>query len=47
MPNELLWEIEVESAHEAFACSGDVEAFRSDLRRLGFDEDEIVRELEG
>ena len=46
MPNELLWEIEVEAAHEALACTGDDDAFRSDLRRLGFDEAEIARELE-
>lgn len=41
MINEALWEIEIELAAESFACSGDEDAFRSDMRRLGFDPQEI------
>jgi hypothetical protein len=40
------WEIEVELAHELYACNGDEEAFREDMRRLGFMPDEIDQHLE-
>lgn len=44
--NAATWEIEVELAYELLACNGDEEAFRDDMRRLGFYPDEIDRHLE-
>jgi hypothetical protein len=41
--NADLWETEVELATAAFACSGNEDAFREDMRRLGFMADEIEK----
>lgn len=46
MPNQALWEVEVELAAADFLVDEDERRFRAAMERLGFDDDEIDAQLE-